>query len=269
MAPVDSPRRTAYPATSVRYSSRMAIARPQTEELEILRDGERIKAFAAWVKRDDRRPAVIVIHDVRGLSDHYRDIASRFATAGFFALALDLYSREGTPELPDMDAVFRHMAALDDRRVLRDIESAVRYLQIRPEVCSGSIGITGFCMGGQYALMAACSVPRLAACVSFYGMLRYTEKTPHKPESALEMAPRLHCPYLGLFGAEDQLIPRADVKALESTLRKAGKTFKTKTYAGAGHAFFNDARPDAYRPAAARDAWRRAVAFFRTHLGSH
>lgn len=247
----------------------MAIPRPQTEHLEIIRAGERLKAFAAWVKRDDRRPAVILIHDVRGLSDHYRDVTCRFAEAGFFTLALDLYSREGTPALPDMEAVFRHMAALDDRRVLTDIESAVRYLQIRPEVRARSIGITGFCMGGQYALMAACTVPRLAACVSFYGMVRYPEKSPHKPESALDMAPRLHCPYLGLFGAEDQLIPRADVKALRSTLRKAGKTFKTKIYAGAGHAFFNDARPDAYRPAAAKDAWQRTVAFFRTHLGSH
>jgi len=247
----------------------MATVHPQTENLEILRDGERVKAFAAWVKRDDRRPAIILIHDVRGLGDHYRDVACRFAAAGFFCLALDLYSREGTPDLPDMDAVFRHMAALDDRRILADIEGAARYLTIRPEVRARSIGITGFCMGGQYALMAACSVPRLAACVSFYGMLRYAEKAPHKPESALDMAPRLHCPYLGLFGAEDALIPRADVKALESILRKGGKQFTIKSYAGAGHAFFNDTRPDAYRPAAAKDAWQRTVEFFRTHLGSH
>ena len=247
----------------------MAIARPQTEHLEIVRNGERLRAFAAWVKRDERRPAVILIHDVRGLGDHYRDVACRFADAGFFCLALDLYSREGTPDLPDMEAIFRHMAALDDRRVLGDIEGAVRYLTVRPEVRSRSIGITGFCMGGQYALMAACAVPGLAACVSFYGMLRYAQTAPHKPESPLDMAPRLHCPYLGLFGAEDALIPRADVKALEAALRKACKQFTIKSYAGAGHAFFNDARPDAYRPAAAKDAWQRTVSFFRLHLGSH
>ncbi|MCK6555516.1 dienelactone hydrolase family protein [Candidatus Binatia bacterium] len=246
----------------------MAIVRPQTETLEIVRDGERLRAFAAWLRRDDRRPAVVLIHDVRGLGDHYREVACRFAAAGFFCLALDLYSREGTPELPDMEAISRHMAALDDRRVLGDIECAVRYLAIRPEVRSRSIGIAGFCMGGQYALMAACAVPGLAACVSFYGMLRYAQTPPHKPESPLEMAARLQCPYLGLFGAEDALIPRADVKALEGTLRKAGKQFKIKSYAGAGHAFFNDTRPDAYHPAAAKDAWQRALDFFRLHLGS-
>ena len=81
------------------------------------------------------------------------------------------------------------------------------------------------------------------------------------------MAPQLACPYLGLFGEDDGLIPRADIKELESALRRAGKTFQTKVYPGAGHAFFNDERPDAYRPEAAKDAWVRAITFFRTHLG--
>jgi len=150
--------------------------------------------------------------------------------------------------------------------VLADIDGAVRFLGVRPEVRARSIGITGFCMGGQYALMAACSGARLAACVSFYGMLRYVEKTPIKPESPLDMAARLDCPYLGLFGEDDPLIPRADVRELETALKRAGKTYQIKVYAGAGHAFFNDARPETYRPEAAQDAWARALGFFRTHL---
>jgi carboxymethylenebutenolidase len=240
----------------------------RTEELGFVRDGDRIKAYGAWPRREERMPAVIVIHDVRGLTEHYRDIARRFAGEGFFALAPDLYSREGSPELPTMEAVFTWMRHLSDRRVLEDIKSAAAFLRSRPEVRTRSIGVTGFCMGGQYALMAACSVPDLAACVSFYGMLRYAEKTEIKPESALDMAPRLACPYLGLFGEDDGLIPRADIKELESTLRRAGKTFQTKIYPGAGHAFFNDTRPDAYRADAAKDAWTRTLAFFRAHLGA-
>src|SRR5512140_913064 len=155
----------------------------RTEDLTFVRDGEPIKAHAEWLRRDERLPAVIVIPDVRGLSDHYRDIVRRFALEGFFALALDLYSREGAPSLPTMDAVFAWMRQLDDRRVLADIDGAVRFLLSRPEVRARSIGITGFCMGGQYALMAACTVPHLAACVSFYGMLRYAEKAEHKSAS--------------------------------------------------------------------------------------
>ena len=238
----------------------------RTEELTFARDGDRINAYAAWLRRDERLPAVVIIPDVRGLTEHYRDIARRLANEAFFALAIDLYSREGAPDLPDIESALRWMRHLDDRRVLADVDGTVRFLGSRPEVRTRSIGITGFCMGGQYALMAACSTASISACVSFYGMLRYAETTTHKPESPLDMAPRLHCPYLGLFGEDDALIPRADVKELEATLRRTGKNFQTKIYTGAGHAFMNDTRPEMYRPDAAKDAWTRAVTFFRAHL---
>jgi carboxymethylenebutenolidase len=246
----------------------MADTSLRTEELSFMRGNDRIKAYAARLSREERLPAVIIIHDVRGLSEHYQGIARRFANEGFFALAIDLYSREGAPLLPNVEAAFAWMRGLSDARVLADIGGAVRFLRSRPEVRPRSVGITGFCMGGQYALMAACTVPDLAACVSFYGMLRYAEKTPLKPQSPLDLAPDLSCPYLGLFGGDDTLIPRPDIKELESILRRAGKTFQTKIYRDAGHAFFNDERPDAYRPEAAKDAWARALAFFRAHLDS-
>jgi carboxymethylenebutenolidase len=236
----------------------------RTEELGFTRNDDRIEAYAAWLRRDDRLPAVILIHDVRGLSDHYRDIARRLAHEGFFALALDLYSREGPPDLQDMDAVFAWLRQLSDGRVLADIDGAVRFLSTRPEVRSRSIGIAGFCMGGRYAFMAACTVPNLAACVSFYGMLRL----PDKAENPLTLAQDLSCPYLGLFGEQDGLIPRADIKELEGILRRHDKTFQTKIYQGAGHAFFDDERPDVYRPEAAKDAWAKAVSFFRTHFAA-
>src|SRR5438034_11585386 len=136
----------------------MAANTLRTEEIGFVGDADHIKAYAAWPRREERIPAVIVIHDVRGLSEHYRDIARRLASEGFFALAVDLYSREGAPELPTVEAAFTWMRHLRDQRVLADIDSAVRFLRIRPEVRVRSIGITGFCMGGQYALMAACSV---------------------------------------------------------------------------------------------------------------
>jgi carboxymethylenebutenolidase len=165
-----------------------------------------------------------------------------------------------------MDSVFRWIQQLPDRRVLADLQAAVEFLASRDDVRADAIGITGFCMGGQYALMAACTIERLAACVSWYGMLRYKEINETKPTSPLELAPRLYCPYLGLFGAEDAIIPNQDVEQLRSILSGNGKTFEIKSYAGAGHAFFNDARPDAYRPEAAADAWPRALAFLRKHL---
>ena len=234
----------------------------RTEELVFIRREARIKSYAAWHRRDERLPAVIIIHDVRGLTEHYRDIARRFAQEGFFALALDLYSREGAPDLPDMQAVFQWLRALNDRRVVADIDGAVRLLRTRPEVRARSIAVVGFCMGGRYALMAGCMVENLAACVSFYGMLRMEGKS----EGPLTLAPELGCPYLGLFGEQDAFIPRFDIKELESSLRRAGKTFKIKVYPEAGHAFFNDERPDSYRTEVAKDAWNRTLAFLRSHL---
>jgi carboxymethylenebutenolidase len=167
-----------------------------------------------------------------------------------------------------MPAVFAWIESLPDPRVLGDLGAAVGYLGSRSEVRRERIGITGYCMGGQYALMAACSVPGLAACVSWYGMLRYAEHNERKPISPLELAPRLGCPYLGLFGAEDALIPNPDVAELRTILARERKTFEIESYAGAGHAFFNDTRPDAYRPAVAAVAWPRAVGFLRKHLAA-
>jgi carboxymethylenebutenolidase len=237
-------------------------------ELTFTRDGVPLHGYGAWPEHGRALPGLVVIPDVRGLTDHYRDIARRFAAEGLFALAVDLYCREGAPDLPDMPSVFAWIRQLPDPRVLADLGAAVQYLQSRSEVRRDRIGITGYCMGGQYALMAACSVPGLAACVSWYGMLRYAEHDERKPVSPLELAPRLACPYLGLFGAEDALIPAADVEELQAILTREEKTFAIKSYPGAGHAFFNDTRPDAYRPDAAADAWPRAVAFLRTHLAS-
>ncbi len=235
-------------------------------EVTYERAGDTLRAYAAWPAGDARLPGLVIVPDVRGLGEHYRDVARRFAAEGFFALAVDLYSREGTPDLPDMGAVFAWMRALPDTRVLSDLAAAVAHLGRRVEVDPHAIGITGYCMGGQYALMAACTVPGLAACVAWYGMLRYAETDAVKPASPLELAPELQCPYLGMFGEADQIIPMADVAELRGILERAGKRFDIVTYPSAGHAFFNDTRPDAYRPEAARDAWGRALTFLRRHL---
>jgi carboxymethylenebutenolidase len=238
----------------------------QTSELNFTRDGDRIRGYAAWPQSPSPVPGLVLIPDVRGLYEHYCDVARRFAAEGFFTFAIDLYSREGAPELPDMPAVFRWIRNLPDRRVLADLSGAADFVGARSEVRGRAVGITGFCMGGQYALLAACSQARVRACVSWYGMLRYAENDDLKPASPLQLAPKLTCPYLGLFGEEDAIIPLADVEELRSILIREKKTFEIVTYPGAGHAFLNDTRADAYRPEAARDAWKRAVEFLRRQL---
>jgi len=239
----------------------------QTEERVFGRDGDEIRGIAAWCGEEaEPRAAVILLPDVYGVSDLYERIGQRFAVAGFFSFLLDPYSREGRPTLPDLPAVFAWIDQLDDRRLLADVAAAVSFVQCQPELRQARVGIAGFCLGGQYALQAACSVAGLDAAVSFYGMLRYAAHSERKPASPIELAPALACPYLGLFGADDALIPAADVDALATVLRDHEKTFAIHVYPGAGHAFCNDTRPDAYRPAAAADAFARAEGFLRRYL---
>lgn len=211
---------------------------------------------------------LVLLPDVHGISDLYRRIAGRFAEAGFLTLILDLYVRQGRPNLRDPEAVSRWIAGLDDRRVLGDVQAAVAFLaESASRDAARPVALTGFCIGGQYALMAACKIDGLAACVSFYGMLRTPSRTPLKLESPLELAPGLRCPFLGLFGAEDPLIPLDDVKELEQLLEEHCKRHEIEIFPEAGHAFLNDTRPEAYRPDAAERAFLHALRFLReTHV---
>ncbi|MFM7140751.1 MAG: dienelactone hydrolase family protein [Alphaproteobacteria bacterium] len=211
------------------------------------------------------RGGVVLFPDVFGLSGLYRRVARRIAGFGHVVLALDPYSREGTPTLPDMTAVMEWIASLPDDRVIGDVGSAVEHLSGLPGV-GGRVAVLGFCLGGQYAIQSACRVPGLAACVGFYGMLRYDRHDERKPASPIDLAPRLSCPLLGLFGADDPLVPQEDRAALEAVLRLEGKAFSLHVFGGAGHAFANEERADAFRPETATVAWGLARDFLGRHL---
>lgn len=221
-------------------------------------------------------PGVVVIHDVWGLSDHSRDLARRLAADGFAALAVDLYRRAPEPKIADPGAWIR---ALDDRQVLADVQAAVDFLAARPAAAGRRTGVTGFCMGGQYALLAAAGCRDVAAVVAFYGMLSHahgllapppgeTLDPARKPRAPVDAARAARCPVLGLYGEDDAFIPLDDVRALEANLEASGQPSRVVLYPGAGHAFLNDTRPEMYRPEAARDAWARMLAWFRRHLAA-
>jgi carboxymethylenebutenolidase len=236
-------------------------------DVTFARGNETLRGHLAAPDEPQNRPAIILIPDVHGLSDLYREIAARFSARGFATLAVDLYTREGAPTLASPAEAMRWIARLADPRILADLQAAVDFLAAEGKV-NRRVGITGFCMGGQYALLAACSLRGLSACVSFYGMLRYAQRNELKPRSPLDAAASLTCPYLGIFGEDDALIPMSDVADLHAKLEAAGKSFRIHRYAGCGHAFLNHTRPDAYRPEAAADAFERAVKFFEAHLSA-
>jgi carboxymethylenebutenolidase len=218
------------------------------------------------------QPGVVMIHDVWGLSDHTRDLARRLAQEEFAVLALDLYRRERPEKIENPG---QWMRDLSDPQVLADVRAGVELLAAHPASAGRGAGVIGFCMGGMYSILAACGVEGLTAAVSFYGLLSFEHGILHdpagldrarKPRDPLSALPDLGCPLLCCFGDRDEFVPLEDIERLKAGLADAGYPSEVVIYPGCGHAFMNDTRAEAYRPEAAEAAWKRMVAFLRSHL---
>ena len=198
-------------------------------------------------------PGLIVIQEWWGLVDHIKDVADRFASAGFVALAPDLYDGQ-TTESPD--AAGKLMMALEIESAAQHLKGAIDYLMSHDAVTSQTVGTVGFCMGGQLALYTACANSRVGACVDFYGI---------HPNVTLDVA-SLRAPVLGFFADQDDFVQPEAARALEADLKAAGKQVEIAIFAGADHAFFNDTRHEVYHAAYAQQCWARMLDFFNHHL---
>ncbi|MGO4384267.1 dienelactone hydrolase family protein [Specibacter sp. RAF43] len=235
--------------------------------------GENFQAYRA----DPQGPikgAVVVIHEIWGLVDHIKDVADRFAEAGYVAAAPDLMGLAGLDAvlLADLGAGLADPAARNEIQPriraatvpLRSPETAARvqagvsevfnYLQETPEG-SGRTAVVGFCFGGTYSFALAVGESRLAAAVPFYG---------HATYDAAELA-GIACPVLAFYGEEDKALVEA-LPTLITTMGEAGVDFTYTVFADAGHAFFNDTSPLAYRPEPAAIAWAQTLEFLGQHL---
>jgi carboxymethylenebutenolidase len=232
--------------------------------------GVQVNGYLARPSEAGSHPAVIVIHEASGLVDHARDVSNRFANIGYVALAVDLYTREGgPPPMDDVQKLMERLFSISDERVLGDLEGAADYLRGREDV-TGKVGCIGFCMGGRYTLLFACSSDRLNAAVDCWGGFidRATPEersTPERPTPPLDLVENLRCPLLAAIGAEDQNPSPEIGQQLLERARKSGQEVKVDVYEGAGHAFFADYRPT-YRPQAAAKLWQEIVPFFARHL---
>ncbi|MDE3154728.1 MAG: dienelactone hydrolase family protein [Acidobacteriota bacterium] len=198
-------------------------------------------------------PAVVVIQEWWGLVPHIKELADRFAQAGFVALAPDLYHGTATKS-PDEAGKLMMSLRIDEAE--KDLRGAVTYLLGHPRVQGTRVGTVGFCMGGALSLFAACRNPEVGACVIFYG---------GHPNVKPDLA-QLQAPVLGLYAGKDGFVTPEVVRELGAQLTALGKRHTLHTYPEAQHAFFNDTRPEVYDAAAAEDAWTRTVQFFRREL---
>jgi carboxymethylenebutenolidase len=196
-------------------------------------------------------PGVLVIQEWYGLVPHIRDVNTRFAQAGYLALAPDLYMGEAGDNPEDCtQLVQKHGPAAPARA-----RAAFHALRAHPD-CTGKVGAVGYCFGGRMVLHLACYEPELNAANIYYG---------GRMEQYFDRVGNIRAPVLGCFGAEDRGIPLDTVKQFDELLDQAGVPHDIIVYPGAAHAFFNDQGAN-YHPEAAADAWRRTTAFFADHL---
>lgn len=220
---------------------------------DITFSGPNGEIFGAYAAAENPQGAVLIIHENRGLKDHFKNIAGRLARDGFSALAIDLLSEEGgTAALID-DA--QAMAALGDasqERFLEDMRAGLDELERRNP--DAELGIVGFCFGGgQVWSLLDAGEPRLAAAAPFYG-------TPPDDADFSESEAAV----LAVYGELDDRV-NATRPAAEQALEEAGLEYKVLSYEGADHAFFNDTGPR-YNGRAATDAYRELIDWFETHL---
>ena len=216
-----------------------------------------VRGYLVRSQANGKRPAIIVVQEWWGLNNHIKDIARRYAAEGYVAIAPDLYSRLGHTVTADPNEAGKLMNSLRQEDGLKDLNATVAYLKTVPDVDANRLGVTGFCMGGSYALMLPCVNSSIKAAVPFYGQVP-------NPDAPIK---NLAAPVLYIYGEDDGWITKADVQRLANALKKYNKPGEIKTYPGASHAFFNDTRKDVYKPAEAKDAWTRALAFFKQNLG--
>ncbi len=258
-------------------------------------DGEAgpVQAYLARPRREGPRPAVIVIHEILGMTDHIKDVADRFAAEGYVALAPNLFSRPGLAEVltpANVSVTMRFMSTLgfgrmSDReyiqqamsqlpaeqretvqrvmpmlfggipkdRLTQDLVQAIAYLNAQDFVQAGRIASVGFCFGGGMSINLACHA-KLAASVIFYG----------ENPNPIELVENISCPVLGLYGAEDLRI-NMHLDALVKAMATYKKDFEMRIYPGAAHAFFNDTF-GMYHEEAAKDAWQRVLRLYERTL---
>ncbi|HVP68398.1 MAG TPA: dienelactone hydrolase family protein [Anaeromyxobacteraceae bacterium] len=212
--------------------------------------GKPAQGYLAQAK-DPKAPGVVVIQEWWGVQGQIKAICDRFAAAGFTALAPDLYEGKTVP-YHDSAAAEAAMKALDFRAATHEaVRGAARFLKAR----GGKVGITGFCMGGAVAIVAAVHVPELDAAVAFYGL----------PPESVAAAKDVRIPLQGHFASTDDWVTPAALADFEGKLKAAGKKYEFYRCEG-HHAFMNSDRREVYSEAAAKLAWERCLAFFREHL---
>lgn len=214
-----------------------------------------LSGYLSKPQKKGKFPAIIVIHENRGLNEHTRDVARRLAANGFVALTADALSRNGgTASFDTPEKVRQAFGALDMNLVMSDLNAGLKFLDAHENVKRGKLASIGFCWGGARSFLLAAEPNDLKTAVVFYGT------APTEDQTA-----KIHCPVFANYGATDERVT-SKVPEVAATMKKYKKTYDYKIYEGAGHAFFNDTNQQSYNATAAKDAWERTLAFLKKNV---
>ncbi|MGH7314639.1 MAG: dienelactone hydrolase family protein [Candidatus Rokuibacteriota bacterium] len=248
-------------AQAITTDSKGIVAR----DIQLTSAGAMIPAYDARPDAAGRYPIVVAISGFTGNSEQHKDVVRRFAQAGYYAIAPELYSREGGMQGKSFQEMGQIASKITRAQYLADIQAAADHAKQQSWARADRLGITGFCGGGALTLHMAAEYPGVTAAVPWYGQVKRTYADAPGVD-AFSLAGRIKAPVLGLYGEADTGIPVEDVKRFEAELRKGNPNVEFILYPGAPHAFFSDDRPQVYKKEAAEDAWKRCLAFFDRHL---
>jgi carboxymethylenebutenolidase len=273
---VDFSRREALAAT---LATGFAVAvQPVAAQTVITTDSAGLEAGEVAVKAADREipayraapatgqalPVVLVVQEIFGVHEHIKDLCRRLAKAGYFAIAPELYTRQGdVSKLSSISEIQQVVAKVPDSQVMGDLDATVAFARASGRADTGKLGITGFCWGGRIVWLYAAHNPGLKAGVAWYGRL-VGQPNAMTPRNPVDLAAELKAPVLGLYGGADQGIPVSTVDQMREACKAAGKTCEFVVYPDTPHAFNADYRPS-YRAEPAKDGWARMLAWFKQH----
>src|SRR5262250_2837175 len=211
-------------------------------------------------------PIVLVISEIWGVHEYIRDCTRRFAKAGYYAVAPELFKREGgVGHIQDVQAILKIVLAVPRKQVLGDVAAAVDWAKKRPGARADRVGVTGWCWGGSTVYQVAATNPDIKAAVAWYGPPARPYPDQPNPVTGFDVAKDIKIPMLGLFGETDTGPSPADARKMFDMLKQNNPADELVVYSGAGHGFMADYRPS-YNATAAADAWKRCTGWFDKYL---
>ena len=213
-------------------------------------------------------PIILVISEIWGVHEYIRDCTRRFAKAGYYAVAPELFKREGgVAQLPNVQDILKIVLAQKREQTLGDIKAAADWAKTRPNVKASSVGVTGWCWGGSTTYQVAATNHDMKAAVAWYGPPARPYQGANGPATGFDVAKDIHVPLLGLYGEKDTGPTPDDARKFIDMVKQHDRDVEMVIYPGAGHGFHADYRPS-YNKEAAEDGWRRCTDWFDKYLRS-